>query len=61
MSGKTGGKKGNGVREQVPVTVTLPSALADQLKEFCRTYRVTRDIVMERALVEYFREGDMSH
>lgn len=61
MSGKTRGGKGNGERETVPVTVTLPAALADQLKEFCRTYRVTRDIVVERALIEYFREGDMSH
>ncbi len=61
MSGKPGGKKGNGEREQVSVTVTLPSALADRLMEFCRNCRVTRDIVVERALVEYFREGDMSH
>ena len=61
MSGKTGGKKRNGEREPASVTVTLPSALVDQLKEFCRNYRVTRDIVVERALVEYFREGDMSH
>jgi len=38
MSGKTGGEKGNGEREPVSVTVTLPAAL-----------------------VEYFREGDMSH
>ena len=61
MSGKTGGKQGNGEREPVSVTVTLPSALVDQLKEFCRNCRVTRDVVVERALVEYFREGDMSH
>ena len=61
MNGKTGREKGNGERDPVPVTVTLPSALADQLKEFCRNCRVTRDIVVERALVEYFREGDMSH
>jgi metal-responsive CopG/Arc/MetJ family transcriptional regulator len=61
MSGKTGGKKGNGERESVSVAVTLPSALVDQLKQFCRDYRVTRDIVVERALIEYFREGDMSH
>ena len=61
MSGKTGGEKGNGGREPIPVTVTLPSALVDQLKEFCRNCRVTRDVVVERALVEYFREGDMSH
>ena len=61
MSGKTGGEKENGGREPVTVTLTLPSALVDQLKEFCRSYRVARDIVVERALIEYFREGDMSH
>jgi hypothetical protein len=61
MGGKRRGEKGNGERETVPVTVTLPAALADQLKEFCRNCRVTRDIVVERALIEYFREGDMSH
>ena len=61
MRGKTGGEMENGEREPVSVTVTLPSALVDQLKEFCRNCRVTRDIVVERALVEYFREGDMSH
>ena len=61
MSGKTGEEKGNGEREPVSVTVTLPAAVVDQLNEFCRNCRVTRDIVVERALVEYFREGDMSH
>jgi predicted transcriptional regulator len=61
MSGKTDGKKGNGERSQVSVTVTLPAALVDQLAEFCRNCRVTRDMVVERALGEYFREGDMSH
>jgi hypothetical protein len=61
MSGKKIGETGNGEKEPVPVTVTLPAALVDQLKEFCRNCRVTRDIVVERALVEYFREGDMSH
>ena len=61
MSGKKNEGMGNGEREPVPVTVTLPAALADQLKEFCRNCRVTRDIVVERALVEYFREGEMSH
>jgi hypothetical protein len=61
MSGKTGGKSGNGEREPVPVTVTLPAVLVDQLKEFCRNCRVPRDIVVERALIEYFREGDLSH
>jgi predicted transcriptional regulator len=61
MSGKTGGGKGTGEKEPVSVTVTLPAELVDQLKEFCRNCRVTRDIVVERALGEYFREGDMSH
>jgi len=61
MNGKTGREKGNGERDPVLVTVTLPAVLADQLKEFCRNCRVTRDIVVERALIEYFREGDMSH
>jgi predicted transcriptional regulator len=61
MSGKTGGEKGNKEREPVSVTVTLPADLVDRLKEFCRNCRVTRDIVVERALGEYFREGDMSH
>ena len=60
MSGKkTGGEKGNGERE--PVTVTLPVPLVDQLTEFCRNCRVPRDFVVERALIEYFREGEMSH
>ena len=61
MSGKTVGGTGNGERESVSMTVTLPAALADQLKEFCRSCSVPRDIVVERALIEYFREGDMSH
>jgi hypothetical protein len=61
MGGKTGAEKGTGERSPVSVTVTLPAALADQLKEFCRNCRVTPDIVVERALGEYFREGDMSH
>ena len=61
MSGKKNRGTGNGEREPVSVTVTLPAALVDQLKEFCRNCRVTQDIVVERALGEYFREGDMSH
>ena len=61
MIGKTGGETGNGEREPVSVTVTLPAALFDQLKEFCRNCRVPRVIVVERALIEYFREGEMSH
>ena len=48
-------------KERVTVSVTLPPKLADRLKEFCREFRVPADKVVERALVEYFREGDMSH
>jgi len=60
MSAEPGeSKRGNGRRE--PVTVTLPAELVDQLKDFCREYRVTPDQVVERALADYFREGDMSH
>lgn len=59
MSAKASRSKGDGERE--PVSVMLPAALVDQLKEFCREYRVTPDLVVERALIEYFREGDMSH
>jgi hypothetical protein len=59
MSAGAKGKKGNGERE--PITLTLPAALLDQLRDFCREYRVTPELVVERALVEYFREGDMSH
>ena len=59
MSAGAKGIRGNGERE--PVTLTLPATLLDQLREFCREYRVTPDLVVERALREYFREGDMSH
>jgi hypothetical protein len=50
-----------GVREPVPVTVSLPTELADRLADFCREHRILADLVVERALIEYFREGDMSH
>ncbi len=44
-----------------PITVHIPSDLAGTLAEFCREKKVAPDRVVERALVEYFREGDMSH
>lgn len=56
-SGKRGEKKG--IRE--PVTVTLPADLREKLSAFCREYKVSPDLVVERALADYFREGDMSH
>jgi hypothetical protein len=59
MSGDRKSKAGNGGREQV--TVSLPTELVDTLREFCRDKKVLADIVVERALAEYFREGDISH
>jgi hypothetical protein len=48
-------------RERKQVTVTIPAELHQTLAEFCRGNKVSRDLVVERALMEYFREGDMSH
>ncbi len=59
MSGARQRKHGNGGREQI--TVSLPAEMAEALREFCRDKRVTPELVVERALAEYFREGDMSH
>jgi hypothetical protein len=59
MSEKTTGSRGDGRRGTV--TLTLPSEMIDRLTQFCRDYRLTPDDVVERALEEYFREGDMSH
>ncbi|HZW35789.1 MAG: hypothetical protein ACM319_06130 [Deltaproteobacteria bacterium] len=53
------GKRGVDGREQV--TIWLPVELVETLREFCRDKRVGPELVVERALVEYFREGDMSH
>lgn len=53
------GKRGNGGREQI--TVSLPAEMAETLRAFCRDKRVTPEMVVERALADYFREGDMSH
>ena len=59
MNREPRGRGGNGQREQI--TFSLPSDLVDTLREFCRDKKVAADIVVERALEEYFREGDMSH
>ncbi|MBI5574876.1 MAG: hypothetical protein HY896_00760 [Deltaproteobacteria bacterium] len=59
MIGERQRKAGNGRREQI--TVSIPAELAETLREFCRDKKVQADIVVERALEEYFREGDMSH
>ena len=47
--------------EKTRVTVTLPAHLHQTLSAFCREKKVSQDLVVERALTEYFREGDMSH
>ncbi len=53
---------GNGGKEERgPVTVLLTREMVDRLTQYCHDYRVTPDEVVERALAEYFREGDMSH
>ncbi len=55
------GERGGGKDLREPVTVTLPADLREKLSAFCRENRVSPDLVVERALAEYFREGDMSH
>jgi hypothetical protein len=59
MKKDTKNPKGNGGREQI--AVTLPAELLDRLRDFCREHGIPPDLVVERALLEYFREGDMSH
>ena len=49
------------IGEREPVTVLLPAELVATLRQFCKDYKVMPERVVERALVEYFREGDMSH
>ena len=48
-----------GRRERV--TFLLLPEIVEMLRAFCRDKNVPPDRVVERALVEYFREGDMSH
>jgi len=59
MNRPKGGDPEPGVRERI--TVSLPAEIAEQLAEFCREKKVSPDRVVERALADYFREGDMSH
>ena len=56
-----GGKKGEAKARRERVTVTLPSDLHGKLLEFCRDKKLSPDLVVERALADYFREGEMSH
>ena len=43
------------------VTVRLPREIVERLECFRLEHAVTVDAVVERALREYFTEGDMSH
>ncbi len=56
-----GGKKSEAKGRRERVTVTLPSDLHGKLLEFCRDKKLSPDLVVERALADYFREGEMSH
>ncbi len=59
MTPENGGtRKDDGHRE---VSVRLREEIASRLESFCREKNVPADRVVERALIEYFREGDMSH
>jgi hypothetical protein len=55
------GRKGEGERGREQVIVMLPAELCEKLSDFCREWKVSPDLVVERALTDYFREGDMSH
>lgn len=56
-----GRKKSRGNGERETVTVSLSPEIAERLAGFCREMKVSADQVVERALADYFREGDMSH
>lgn len=59
MSEPGEGKEKTRLRERI--TVTLPAGLHERLSAFCREMKIPPDLVVERALAEYFREGDVSH
>ncbi len=59
MKRENGGTKTEDGRREV--SVTLSEEIASRLESFCREKNVAADRVVERALIEYFREGDMSH
>lgn len=59
MSGIRERRGGNGERDEL--TVRLPVELVERLMAFCREMHIVPDVVVERALIEYFREGDISH
>ncbi len=48
-----------GRRERI--SFLLQPEIIEMLAAFCREKSVPPERVVERALIEYFREGDMSH
>jgi len=48
-------------KDTATIAVRLPREIADRLEQFRIEHGLTADTVVERALREYFREGDMSH
>jgi metal-responsive CopG/Arc/MetJ family transcriptional regulator len=59
MNVSKGGSREHDGQERI--TVSLPTEIAERLSSFCREKNVPPDRVVERALIEYLREGDMSH
>ena len=53
-------RKGTAARRE-SVTFQLLPEIVEMLSAFCREKNVPPERVVERALIEYFREGDMSH
>ncbi len=58
QSGKD--RTGSTDRRERVAFLLLPE-IVELLNAFCREKNVPPDRVVERALIEYFREGDMSH
>ncbi len=56
-----GGAKTKGSDGQRDLSVRIRADLAEQLESFCREKKIPAGRVVERALIEYFREGEMSH
>src|SRR4030067_247742 len=55
------GGRGEGVRGREQVIVTLPADLCEKLSDFCREWKVSPALVVERGPAEYLRRGGMSH
>ena len=58
---QTGKDRKENTERRERVTLLLLPEIVEMLSAFCREKNVPPDRVVERALIEYFREGDMSH